>query len=103
MLQARIFAYADAHRYRLGANYEHLPINRPKAAEVNNYQRDGKMRFDGNAGPAVNYEPNMYGGPAADPSFKEPPLKINGDADWYDQKRGVDADYIQPGNAAQRD
>jgi catalase len=22
MLQARLFAYADAHRYRLGVNYE---------------------------------------------------------------------------------
>jgi len=25
-------------------------------------------------------------------------LKISGDADRYDQKRGVDDDYIQPGN-----
>jgi catalase len=98
MLQARIFAYADAHRYRLGVNYEHLPINRPRLAEVNNYQRDGLMRFDGNAGAAVNYEPNSFGGPKADSAFSEPPLKISGDADRYDQKRGVDDDYIQPGN-----
>jgi catalase len=98
MLQARIFAYADAHRYRLGANYELLPINRPQGVEVNNYQRDGSMRFDGNAGKAVNYEPNSFGGPMEDPAFKEPPLKINGNADHYDQKRGVDDDYIQPGN-----
>ena len=97
MLQARIFSYADAHRYRLGANYESLPINRPKC-EVNNYQRDGAMRFDGNAGSAVNYEPNSFGGPKADTAFAEPPLKISGDADRYDQKRGVDADYVQPGN-----
>jgi len=97
MLQARIFAYADAHRYRLGVNYERLPVNRPRV-EVNNYQRDGFMRFDENGGPSVNYEPNSFGGPAADPKFKEPPLKINGDADWYDQKRGVDDDYVQPGN-----
>ena len=97
MLQARIFAYADAHRYRLGANYELLPINRPKV-ETNNYQRDGNMRFDGNGGPSVVYEPNSFGGPVADPAYKEPPLKINGDADWYDQKRGVDDDYVQPGN-----
>lgn len=98
MLQARIFAYADAHRYRLGVNYESLPINRPKHADVNNYQRDGYMRFDGNAGPAVNYEPNSFGGPKADAAFSEPPLKISGDADRYDQKRGVDDDYVQPGN-----
>ena len=98
MLQARIFAYADAHRYRLGANFERLPINRPRATEVNNYQRDGTMRFDDNEGASVNYEPNSFGGPQADPGFKEPPLKISGDADWYDQKRGVDDDYVQPGN-----
>ncbi len=98
MLQARIFAYADAHRYRLGANYEMLPINRPRAIEVHNYQRDGPMRFDDNGGASVVYEPNSFGGPEADPAYKEPPLKISGDADWYDQKRGVDDDYIQPGN-----
>jgi catalase len=98
MLQARIFAYADAHRYRLGVNYEKLSINKPHATEVNNYQRDGFMRFDGNSGSSVNYEPNSFGGPEADPAFSEPPLKIDGDADHYDQKRGVDEDYIQPGN-----
>ncbi|MBN1813026.1 MAG: catalase [Anaerolineae bacterium] len=99
MLQARIFAYADAHRYRLGVNYDRLPVNAPHAAKVvNTYQRDGTMRFDDNAGPAVNYEPNSFGGPTADPAYKEPPLKISGDADRYEQKRGVDDDYIQPGN-----
>ncbi len=29
MLQARVFSYADAHRYRLGTHYEALPINAP--------------------------------------------------------------------------
>ena len=38
MLQGRLFAYHDAHRYRVGANHQMLPINRPKV-EVNNYQR----------------------------------------------------------------
>ena len=99
MLQARIFAYADAHRYRLGVNHDRLPINAPRATEVvNTYQRDGYMRFDDNAGSAVNYEPNSFGGPVADPAYNEPPLKISGDADRYEQKRGVDDDYIQPGN-----
>jgi catalase len=97
MLQARIISYSDAHRYRLGANFEALPINRPKCP-VHNYERDGAMRFDGNGGSSVVYEPNSFGGPKADPSFAEPPLKISGDADRYDQKRGVDADYVQPGN-----
>ncbi|OFW67863.1 MAG: catalase [Actinobacteria bacterium RBG_13_63_9] len=99
MLQARIFSYADAHRYRLGTNFERLPVNAPKATKVvNTYQRDGAMRFDDNAGPGPNYEPNSFGGPTADPAYHEPPLKIWGDADRYEQKRGVDDDYIQPGN-----
>ncbi len=97
MLQARIISYDDAARYRLGANFESLPINRPKCP-MHNYQRDGAMRVDGNGGGSVNYEPNSFGGPKADGSYAEPALKISGDADHYDQKRGVDADYIQPGN-----
>ena len=99
MLQARLFAYADAHRYRLGTNYERLPINQPHATKVNNpYQRDGSMRYDDNGGPGPNYEPNSFGGPTEDPSVKEPPLKISGNADHYEQKRGVDDDYVQPGD-----
>jgi len=44
------------------------------------------------------YEPNTMGGPVADPKYAEPPLKISGDAGRYEQKRGVDDDYVQPGN-----
>jgi catalase len=98
MLQARLFAYADAHRYRLGVNYERLPVNAPRGTSVHNYQRDGHMRFDDNGGMAPNYEPNSFGGPEARAAYAEPPLKISGDAARYEQKRGVDDDYIQPGN-----
>lgn len=97
MLQARIFSYADAHRYRLGVNYALLPINQPRAARVNNYHRDGFMRCDDNAGDAVNYEPNSFGGPQENPAVKEPPLVLEGDMDRYAQPI-VDDDYIQPGN-----
>jgi catalase len=96
MLQFRIFSYADAHRYRLGVNYESLPVNKPRGP-VDTYHRDGKMRFDDNSGGSVNYEPNSYGGPSEDPQFKEPPLKISGDADRYDHREGND-DFTQPGN-----
>jgi catalase len=96
MLQFRIVSYADAHRYRLGVNYESLPVNRPRC-EAHTYHRDGAMRFDGNAGGAVNYEPNSFDGPVEDPRFKEPPLRISGDANRYDHREGND-DYTQPGN-----
>lgn len=54
MLQGRLFAYGDTHRYRLGINHTSLPVNRPHAAEVNNYGRDGAMRSDGTGGRAKN-------------------------------------------------
>jgi catalase len=95
MLQARIFAYADAQRYRLGANHQHLPVNRPRN-EISNHQRAGQMRFDGNGGSELNYEPNSFGGAKEDKSFAEPPLKISGDAARYDHRKGND-DYSQAG------
>ena len=55
------------------------------------------MRFDGNDGDAVNYEPNSRGGPTEDHKYKEPPLKIDGDADRHDHREGND-DYTQAGN-----
>lgn len=96
MLQGRLFAYADAHRYRLGANHQALPVNRPHAAEVRNHQRDGAMRFDGNGGGGPNYEPNSFGGPKQAPAAAEPPLRIAGDAARYDHRVGND-DYAQAG------
>jgi len=97
MLQFRIFAYADAHRYRLGStNYASLPVNKARCP-VHSYHRDGFMRFDGNCSGSVNYEPNSFDGPVEDPSFKEPPLPISGDADRYDHREGND-DYTQAGN-----
>ena len=96
MLQFRIFSYADAHRYRLGVNYEDLPVNRPQCP-AHTYYRDGAMRFDGNSGGAVNYEPNSFGGPVENLRMQEPPLAIDGDAARYDHRDGND-DYTQPGN-----
>ena len=63
MLQGRLFAYGDAHRYRLGINHTQLPVNAPHATEVLNYGRDGLMAGHGNGGRAKNYEPNSFDGP----------------------------------------
>src|SRR5262249_51343142 len=95
MLQFRIFSYADAHRYRLGVNHDSLPINRPHVS-VHSYHLDGQMRFDGHHAGGVNYEPIPFGGRVEDPAFKDPPLKISGDADRYNHRAGND-DYGQPG------
>ncbi len=96
MLQARLLSYADTHRYRIGVNYPDLPINKPHCP-VHTYNRDGHMKFNGNDDGQVNYEPNSFGGPVEDPRFREPPLKISGDADRYDHREGNE-DYSQAGN-----
>ncbi len=96
MLQARIFSYADAHRYRLGTHYEHLPVNAPKCP-VHHYHKDGPMRFFGQMTGNVDayYEPNSVPGSAKqDERFAEPPLAISGDAERYNHRDGND-DYRQ--------
>jgi catalase len=97
MLQARVFSYADAHRYRLGTHYESIPVNQPKSP-VHHYHRDGQMNVYGGiktGHPDAYYEPNSFGGPVEDKSVKEPPLRITGDADRYNHRDGND-DYSQP-------
>jgi catalase len=96
VLQARVFSYADAHRYRLGTHYESLPVNMPKCP-VHHYHKDGTMNSFGHRhGPHdAFYEPNSMGGPVEDPSVMEPPLRISGDAERYNHRDGND-DYAQP-------
>jgi catalase len=96
MLQMRILSYGDAQRYRVGANHQALPVNAP-LCPVRTYQRDGAMRFDGNGGGAVNYQPNSAGGPVENPAAKEPPLPIGDMADRYDHRDGND-DFTQAGD-----
>ena len=97
VLQARIFAYADAHRYRLGTHYEALPVNAPRCP-VHHYHKDGPMRFFANDTGDSNayYEPNSIDGPAENPRYLEPPMAIEGDVHRYDHREGND-DYSQPG------
>lgn len=95
MLQARILSYPDAHRYRIGVNYAALDVNKPRIP-VHHYHRDGATRFDGNSGSALNYQPNSFDGPVDAVAYKEPPLRISGDADRYDHRAGND-DYQQAG------
>ena len=97
LLQGRLFSYHDTHRHRLGTNYHLLPVNAPKAAKENNYQRDGAMRFDGNGGGGPNYWPNTFGGPAPDPTVAPPPVDIAGMAARHVYEHG-DVDFIQAGD-----
>jgi catalase len=97
MLQARIHSYHDAHLYRLGPNYQLLPVNAPKAAAMSNYQRDGHMRFDANGEGGPNYYPNTFGGPEPDPQANEPPFEVSGLAARHAHSHPND-DFVQAGD-----
>jgi catalase len=65
MLMARVFSYPDAQRYRVGANYNEIPVNAPKAP-VHSYSQDGASRHGFKPASAPVYAPNSFGGPVAD-------------------------------------
>ena len=105
MLQARLFAYADAQRYRIGANYNQLPVNCPHAAKANHHQRAGAMAgtqcpYHGSqtgADAAASYGPNSTADALVEPvNFAEPPLRLEGEAARY--SRYNQDDYTQAGN-----
>ncbi|MEQ5806869.1 catalase [Alteromonas sp. NFXS44] len=87
MLQARLLAYQDAHRYRVGANVNQIPVNAPKCP-VHNYQRDGAFAGinPALASSGANFYPNnraMAGEPAEAVQYAEPPMPLEQDA-WLD-------------------
>ncbi|NGX05974.1 catalase [Mycobacteroides franklinii] len=89
MLLGRVFAYADAHRYRIGTNYAQLPPNEARAATVNSYSKEGAMRYHFNEPEVPVYAPNSFGGPHADP-------QAAGDGGAWDfDGTAVRAGYIQ--------
>jgi len=96
MLQARLFSYGDAQRYRLGVNFNHIPVNAPRCP-FRSYHRDGAMRTDGNLGGMKTYHPNSDGLWDNQSAFIEPPLPIEGPADRFDHYADDDH-YEQPGN-----
>ncbi len=98
MLQGRLLSYPDAHRYRLGVNYEQIPVNKCPFM-VANYERDGMMTVNGNQEDAPNYNPNSFDDIEINMEYKEPPIQLDSTlADWYDRNGANDNDhYTQPG------
>lgn len=92
MLQARIFSYPDAQRYRVGTHYEKLPVNKP-IVEVNTYNQNGSMLFDGPIGNCAYYEPNSFDGAVADSDYIELPFPADGNGYRYEQN--TDDDFSQ--------
>ncbi len=97
MLQGRLFSYHDTHRHRLGANYHLIPVNSPKGAMENSYQRDGQMRTDNNGAEGPNYYPNSFDGPLPDPGVGMPSIDISGIAARHAYTLS-DIDFVQAGN-----
>lgn len=96
MLLARGFAYADAHRARLGVNYKQIPVNQP-VAPVHSYSSAGAMRVQKATDPV--YAPNSYGGPAAQADAREAGL-WQADGEMVRTAytlRADDDDWSQPG------
>ena len=96
MLQARLFSYNDAARYRLGVNHHQIPVNAARCP-VHSYHRDGTMRVDGNYGGTIAYAPNSRSEWVEQPEFRDPPLVLDGDAKHWDHRLDDDH-YEQPGN-----
>ncbi|MEX5443168.1 catalase [Acinetobacter schindleri] len=92
MLQARLINYADAARYRVGVNHSQIPVNAARCP-VHSNRRDGQGRMDGNYGGLPHYEPNSFQQWQEQPQYREPPLKIRGDADFWDYRQD-DSDYF---------
>jgi catalase len=79
MLQGRLFSYADTQRYRVGVNYQELPVNRP-LLQVANDNQDGAMSFVSQVG-EVNYEPSNArdsGAVVQQPAFRLSEYSVSG-------------------------
>lgn len=95
MLQARLFAYGDAQRYRLGVNHHQIPVNAARCPVMSNH-RDGQGRVDGNYGGTPHYQPNSYGQWQDQPNFREPPLRLRGEADFWNFREDDEDYFTQP-------
>ncbi|MFE5707078.1 catalase [Rhodococcus koreensis] len=97
MLLGRMFAYPDAHRARIGANYNQLPVNTP-TTPVHSYSKDGAMRYRTVSDPI--YAPNSKGGPKADTERYGEPAGWHTDGDMVRTAytlRAEDDDWGQAG------
>ncbi|MFD1880300.1 catalase [Paracoccus pacificus] len=97
MLLGRAFAYNDAQRNRIGANFHQLPVNQPKVP-VNTYMMDGPMAYH-HTGNAPVYVPNSYGRTWSDETG---PVANGWEADGEMVRsaynlRADDDDFSQPG------
>jgi catalase len=95
MLQGRLFSYLDTQRYRIGPNFQQLPINRP-ISPVNSYNQNGPMDTRQSHG-EYNYQPNRAPNTIAeDPAFDISPIQLVGNTSVHAPIRIKD-EYRQAG------
>lgn len=99
MLQARLLAYQDAQRYRVGVNHNQLAVNAPRCP-VNHYQRDGSMTgaVEAKASNSPNGDVNFYPNDQADAPQPQtdmgpPPLPLAEEA-WVGAHSQIEEDYF---------
>jgi len=91
VMQARLFSYSDTQRYRLGVNYQQLPVNRP--LHSTSFQRDGAGTVF-NPGSKPNY-------PSSFKPLAYKPVKPNHSEHWEGpalttEFELTDEDFVQP-------
>ncbi|HKT27181.1 catalase [Dyella sp.] len=93
MLQGRLFAYADTQIYRLGANYQSIPVNRP-LVQVNSEDQDGAMNISGRKG-EINFEPSSAKAISEDPDARLVQAALSGTT----QQRAIEKkrNFLQAG------
>ena len=74
MLLARGFSYSDAHRARLGVNYNQIPVNPPEGRPSTATPRTARCGSTTSRDPV--YAPNSYGGPGR-------PERTDDGGTWY--------------------
>lgn len=96
MLQGRLFSYLDTQRYRIGANFQQLPVNRP-VSQVNSYNQAGAMDTRQSHG-EYNYQPNRAPETMKeDPTFEASKVQIVGTTTVHQPIRIKD-EYRQAGD-----
>lgn len=102
LLQGRLFAYEDAHRYRLGKNHDMIPVNSAKGTTAYTNQRDGYMNTDGNFGSASNYYPNSIDGAELSSENDVPMLALENAKIGRVKVEINDIDFFQAGELYRR-
>ncbi len=97
MLLGRNLSYADAQRYRIGTNFQQLPVNKP-VTQVHSYNFEGNMTYEHRGNDRV-YAPNSFGDSWSD---QEGPVDNSWESDGELVRQAYtlhaeDDDFGQPG------